>query len=343
MNPLSPSNLCLCLVLAWPAGIFGSPFVSARAGQLPPADPAPRVREKAALVYCHGDLFESVMTCGEAEDGSASSASDRLPGTLEKRGDGASTAGSLPPLPSPWRQIGLAGNAADPESELPSWALHAWPPAAPGTVTEHAPAWFPGSAPVRQRLPLELALLGETVSGPPPSDFDYAEWVTRTDLRNLDRYASGRRPEKHDEHWDPGKVRSRDIEYTLEVYLLGSLSPYLDTSESWGADLLGSLIDYIDGMSRLARVVQDTFFKNNLFRPSNPFNRFGAESGLREPGHRDGSSRALEVGPVWKWKGDISLDVGGGLNLEEVILNVGRLRFSRDFEIRFDLFYDADG
>lgn len=345
MNPLYPSNLCLslCLVLAGPAGAFGSPLVNASVGQLSPADPAPRVQEKAALVYCHGDLLESVMTCGEAEDGPASSASIRPPGMPERSGDRSPPAGSPPVLPSPWRQMNSAGGVAAPIPELPPWTLHAWPPAAPGTVTENVRVWLPGPAPARRTLPLEQALLGETVGERPSSDFDYAEWVTRKDLRNLERYASGRRPERHDEHWDPGKVRSRDIEYSLEVFLLGSLSPYLDTSESWGADFLGSIVDYVDGMSKLARVIQDALFKNNLFRPSNPFSKLGAESGIREPDLRDGASRAAEVGPVWKWKGDISLDLGGGLNLEEVILNVGRLRFSRDFEIRFDLFYDADG
>jgi len=179
-------------------------------------------------------------------------------------------------------------------------------------------------------------------------DFDYAEWVGRRDIRKFEKYAR-RRQTHHDEYYDVGRMRRRDVEFIYKVGIKGPLSPYLDTSETFTADVLGELIEHVDGLTRVLRTIDEAFFTNNIFRPSNPFKKFGNGIGGDHPPGRDPEPCRIAKlsSPTWKWKGDIHVRLptmleDPALAVDEITLNVGRLKLSDDVEIRFDLFYLYD-
>lgn len=185
------------------------------------------------------------------------------------------------------------------------------------------------------------------IFGPNPSAFRDAEWVHRAELEKFEGYA--RRRLSHDRYRDYGKIRTRDIEYVYRIYIKGGAAPLLDTSENWKAKLLGSVIEQVDGISGILQAIDDSFLRNNLFRPSNPFRRFGEQldesSAFAAPPSFKPLPKSNRVKPTWKWKGDLFIGVGsfsGGAKIEEVIFEIARLRFSKDFEVSFDLFYVGD-
>lgn len=174
-------------------------------------------------------------------------------------------------------------------------------------------------------------------------DFDYARWVRRKDVHEFEEYVQ-RRQDLDDEHYDVGRMRGKDVEFMYEIGLKGHLAPYLDTSETLTADVLGEFIEHVEGVSRVLLAIEDAFLSNNLFRPSNPFKRFGKGMVRARPPVRDPEPYKIRKlsGPTWKWRGDIhfrSPSLFEGLRLDEIILNVGGLKLSEDVEIKFDLFY----
>jgi hypothetical protein len=176
-------------------------------------------------------------------------------------------------------------------------------------------------------------------------DFDYAEWVRQKDVAAFESYVRER--QSASEGGDVGRLHGKDVEYIYEIYLKGHLSPHLDTSERWSMDVVGGLIDQVDGVSRLLKAVQDSFLTNNLFRPSNPFKKFADSMVGQRP--RPGEPLPFQVprlsGPAWEWKGDLRVrgtSLFEGLGLDEVTLEVGRLKLSEQVEILFDLFYLDD-
>jgi len=186
---------------------------------------------------------------------------------------------------------------------------------------------------------------GSRAARPRLPDFDYAEWVRRKDMAAFESYLRER--QTGSEGGDIGRLQGKDVEFIYEIYLKGHLSPYLDTSEQWSADVLGGLIEHVDGVSRLIKAIQDSFLTNNLFRPSNPFRKFA--DGMVGQRPRPGEPQPFQVprlsGPAWEWKGDLRVrgtSLFEGLGLDEVTLEVGRLKLSERVEIMFDLFYLDD-
>jgi hypothetical protein len=183
---------------------------------------------------------------------------------------------------------------------------------------------------------------GSRTAGTHMLDFDYAEWVGRKDLAEFESYVRER--QSSSDGGDIGRLHGKDMEYIYEIYFKGQLSPYLDTSERWSVDIVGGLIEQVDGVSRLLKAVQDSFLTNNLFRPSNPFRKFADSMVGSRP--RPSDPRPFQVprlpGPTWKWKGDLHVKGASlfeGLELDEVTLEIGRLWLSEQVEIKFDLFY----
>ena len=205
------------------------------------------------------------------------------------------------------------------------------------------PAWFPAPNSTTE---------GEFGDGfnllflsPNVSQFKEADWVRQKDLRKFKAYSQRRM--RHDEYRDYGKLRSRDVEYVYRIYLKGGTAEYLDTSEKWWVNVLGGVIEQVDGVSTMLKFIEESFLEFNLFKPTNPFKKFNVKIESRNLNYAPVvNDLGLNLWPSWKWKGDISLGVGsysGGLDVEEVVLQLGRLKFSEDFVIKFDLFYVDEG
>ena len=116
----------------------------------------------------------------------------------------------------------------------------------------------------------------------------------------------------------------------------------MDSGETWNSRFFGYLVEQVDGMVSFMDALDDAFFKNNLFRPSNPFRKMGDRLGEQRRGRSDAFEVSKSGGMSWTWKGDLSLGADrslGALDINEVKVHVGRLNLSDDFEIKFDLFY----
>ena len=77
----------------------------------------------------------------------------------------------------------------------------------------------------------------------------------------------------------------------------------------------------------------------------NPFRKFGSQIDRDDSGRRGRKYNHKKSGPSWKWKGDISFGLGtysGSMSVEEIVIQVARLKLSDSFEIKFDLFLFDD-
>ncbi|MBI2193350.1 MAG: hypothetical protein HYU36_15355 [Planctomycetes bacterium] len=227
--------------------------------------------------------------------------------------------------------------------EGPMGVYSSGPRAGPGLL----PHWKEGQ--IWAQTEIQGSVVGgrPVVFGPDPSLFREAEWVHREDMEKFEAYARQRL--EHDRYRDYGKIRSRDLEYVYRIYIKGGAAPMLDTSESWRARALGGVIEQVDGISGLLQAFDEAFLQNNLFLPVNPIRKFrerfeSSPAGIRLKSTRhEAGLQKVQLG--WKWMGDLAVGVGafsGGMEIEEVLLELGRLQFSQNLEVSFDLFYVSE-